>query len=170
MLENVKDYHGQHSVTFTINGVTRNTWTDWGLVPSSRHSEPINGIWSQKVTVGGVNGEEDLVRTYPYNAVNSYYKLRSAIENDNRDGIKSESGYDIFQPSSGSLSFIIADQDTSFCAKEQEILNFLHSRSGSMIFADDPSKVFQVRITVGSFSSSEKYSGLSISYYVLSEN
>ena len=90
VLPNV-DYMGEHSVTFTVNGVSRNTWTDWGLIPSSRHSEPMNPIWSQKETIAGVNGQEDLIRKYPYAAVNSYSKLKSALKNDYRDKILSDS-------------------------------------------------------------------------------
>lgn len=168
VLPNV-DYLGEHAVTFTVGGVSKNTWTDWGLVPSSRHSEPINSIWNQIVTIPGVNGQEDLIRKYPYNAVNSYSKLKAALKNDNRDKIKSDSGYDVYQPSSGSLSFIIADQTISFFKKEQEILNFLHNQVATMVFADDPAKTYTVRVTVGSFDSGDTYSGLSISYSVLSE-
>ena len=169
VLDNVDIYNGQHSVSFTIGGVTKNTWTDWGLIPSSRHSEPVYGIWSQKVSASGVNGQEDLIRKYPYTSVNSHAKLIESLNNDNRERILSESGYDIYQPTSGSLSFIIADQTVSFFKKEQEILNFMHNRTATMIFADDPSKVYKVRVAVGDFSSGSNYSGVSISYSVLQE-
>lgn len=168
VLPNV-DYLGEHSVTFTVNGVSRNTWTDWGLIPSSRHSEPVNGIWSQKVSIPGINGQEDLVRKYPYTAVNSYSKLKAALKNDYRDKIQSDSGYDIYQPSNGSLSFIIADQAVSFFKKEQEILNFLHNQVATMMFDDDSSKTYTVRVTVSSFDSGANYSGISIAYSVLNE-
>lgn len=163
-------YDGQHSVTFTnSSGESRNTWTDWGLIPSSRHSEPVNGIWSNKVSIPGVNGQEDLVRMYPNNSVNSYSKLRSEILNDNPTYIKNTYGYDIFQPSSGNLTFIIADQDESFFVKQQKILNFLHNQKMIMVLADDPSKRYTVRTTVGSFSSGDTFSSVSISYSVISE-
>lgn len=170
-MDRVYDYTGQHSVTFTNSaGESRNTWTDWGLIPSSRHSEPVNGIWSNKVTIQGVNGQEDLVRMYPNNAVNSYGKLRSEVLNDNPSYIKSTYGYDILQPSSGSLSFIIANQEESFFAKQQKILNFLHNQKMTMKFSDDVSKTYTVRTTVSSISSGDKFSSISISYSVLSEN
>ena len=169
-LSNVYEYTGQHSVTFTVNGVTKNTWSDWGLIPSSRHSEPVRGIWSQVVTIPGVNGQEDLVRKYPYNAVNSHSKLRNALKNDNRDKILSDNEYDIYQPMNGSLGFIIADQTESFFAKEQTIINYMHGKKGTMKFADDPSKTYTVLLSVESFSSSETFSSLSISYTVLNES
>lgn len=169
-LPNVYDYTGQHAVTFTVGGQSRNTWTDWGLIPSSRHSEPIHGVWSQATTVPGVNGQEDLVRKYPYNAVNSYSKLRNALKNDNRDKILSDSGYDIFQPMNGSLGFIIADQTESFFAKQQTITNFLHGKTGTMRFADDPNKTYSVLLTVESFDSGDTYSSLTIAYSVLNES
>ena len=167
--DNVYLYEGQHSVTFTVNGVSKNTWDDWGLIPSSRHSEPANEIWSQKVTVGGVNGEEDLVRMYPYRAVNSYALLKSAIQNDNREGIYNASGYDIYKAVSGSLAFMIADQKTNFFRKRQEILNFLHNQQAEMVFADDPEKIFLVRASVDSIESGEQYSSVSISYSIIDE-
>lgn len=167
VLPNV-DYQGEHSITFIVDGVSRNTWTDWGLVPSSRHSEPINSIWNQTVAIPGVNGQEDLVRKYPYAAVNSYSKLKAALKDDNRNKIKSDSGYDIYLPSSGNLSFIIADQRVSYFQKEREILNFLHNQSGTMKFADDPSKTYTCRFSVA-FSSGNDFSGLSVSYSVISE-
>lgn len=165
-------YNGEHSVTFTDESGenTYNTWTDWGLVPSSRPSEPVNSIWNNKVSVSGINGEEDLVRMYPFNSINSYSKLRSAIKYDNRDYIKTNYGYDIFQPSSGSLSYIIADQSESFFAKQQTLLNLLHNRTMKMKFKDDPSKTYTVRTTVESFSSGANYSTISISYSVINEN
>lgn len=170
-MDRVYDYTGQHSVTFTnTSGVSRNTWTDWGLIPSSRHSEPIGNIWSNKVTIPGVNGQEDLVRMYPNNAVNIYRKLRSELISDNPDYIKRAYGYDILQPSSGSLSFVIADQDEPFFTKSQKILDFLHNQRMTMQFADDPSKTYIVRTTVGSIQSGETFSSLSISYSVISES
>ena len=168
VLPNV-DYLGEHAVTFTVNGISKNTWTDWGLIPSSRHSEPVNGIWSQKETINGVNGEEDLIRRSPYNAVNSYSKLKDALKNDNRDQIKSDYGYDIYQPSTGSLSFIIADQSVSFFKKQQEILNFLHNQVATMKFVDDSFKTYTVRVTVSSFDNGQTYSGVSFAYSVLHE-
>lgn len=166
VLDNV-DYLGEHSVIFTKDGVSVNTWSDWGLVPSSRHSRPINSIWSQKTAIAGVNGDEDLVRPFPYKAVNSYELLKNAIQNDNPSKIKQQYGYDILQPSSGSLSFIIADQTKSFFKKQQEITNFLHNQKVSMKFTDDNSVTYTVRTTVD-FSSSSTYSGVSISYSVIS--
>ena len=161
-------YHGEHSVTFTNDsGVSVNTWTDWGLIPSSRHSEPINGIWSQAVSVPGINGQEDLVRMYPYTSVNSYSKLRSAITNDNRNYILSHYGYDIFQPANGSLSFVIADQEESFFTKQQTILNFLHNQRVTMRFSDNPSAAYTVRTTVTGNQNGASYSSISISYSVL---
>lgn len=165
----VYDYTGQHAVTFTVGGTARNTWTDWGLIPSSRHSEPVNGVWSNPATIPGVNGQEDLVRKYPYNAVNSYSKLRSALRNDNRAQFQSDDGYDIYQAASGSLGFIIADQTESFFAKQQEITNFLHGKTGTMVFADDPGKVYTVLLSVESFNNGDSFSSLMISYSVLSE-
>lgn len=169
VLDNVKEYTGQHSVTFTVDDVSKNTWTDWGLIPSSRHSEPVNSIWSQVVNVTGVNGQEDLIRKYPSNSVNSYSKLKNALKNDNRDKILSDEGYDIYQPSSGSLSFIIADQTVSFFKKQHEILNFLHNRIATMVLQDDPDKVYLVRVTVDSFSNGDSFSSMSISYSILDE-
>ena len=171
VLYNVQVYKGEHSVTFTKNGVSKNTWNDWGLIPSSRPSEPVNGIWSRGVSIDGVNGQEDLVRRQPYHAVNSTGLLNDALNNDNPAKIKTASGYryDLLTAAQGSLSFLIADQNHSFFAKQQEILNFLHNQSMSMKFSDDSSKTYTVRVTVDSFDSSPKYSGLTINYTVLNE-
>lgn len=163
----VYDYEGQHSVTFTVDGVSKNTWTDWGLIPSSRHSLPVNTVWSNYVNVSGTNGQENLVRIYSTNDVNSYSKLRSDIRNDNRDKILTDRGYDIFQPVNGSLSFIIADQEESFFAKQQKIVNYMHGRMASMVFTDKPETTYTILATVDSFSSADHFSNLTISYSVL---
>lgn len=168
-LDNVYSYDGQHSFTFTKGLVSKNTWTDWGLIPSSRHSEPLSAIWNQAVSTSGVNGEEDLIRLFPFSAVNNYYNLRSELIVDNRDSILENYGYDIFQPKSGSLSFIIADQTVSFFVKSQEIANFLHNQEVLMVPSDDPSTVYTVRTTVDSFDSGTNFSSLSISYSILNE-
>lgn len=165
----VYEYTGQHSVTFTVSGVTKNTWTDWGLIPSSRHSEPVHGVWNNTVTIQGVNGQEDLVRKYPYNAVNSYSKLRNALVNDHRSKIMSDSRYDIYLPMNGSLSFIIADQEESFFTKQQKIVNFLHGQTGTMKFQDDTNKTYSVLLAVDSMNSGENFSSITISYTVLND-
>ena len=169
ILYNVQIYKGEHSVTFTKGSVSKNTWDDWGLIPSSRPSEPVNGVWSKGVSIDGVNGQEDLVRRQPYHAVNSTALLNDAINNDNPAYIKSNNGYDLLMSAQGSLAFLIADQNTSFFAKRQEILNFLHNQSMTMVFRDDPSKTYTVRVTVDAFDSGAKYSSMSINYTVLSE-
>lgn len=162
-------YNGEHSVTFSnASNEIRNTWTDWGLVPSSRHSEPIEELWSQTATVGGVNGQEDLVRLSPFFAVNSYSRLRESIRNDNRDYIKTNLGYDIYKPMTGNLSFIIADQETSFFVKTQEIVNFLDNKIMRMAFNDDPSNEYTVRTTVENVNNSTKFSSIEIGYSVIS--
>lgn len=166
-MDGVYIYDGDHSVTFINDaGESRNTWTDWGLIPSSRYSEPINEIWANKVSIPGINGQEDLVRMSPYTSVNSYSNLRSSVINDNRDYIKEEYGYDIYKPTSGSLSFIIADQEESFFAKKQAILNFLHNQRMRMVFSDIPSDVYIVRTTVA-FQSGAQFSSVNISYSVI---
>ena len=163
-------HNGEHSVTFVNEaGERRNTWLDWGLIPSSRPSEPVNPVWNKFVAINGINGQEDLIRMYPTSSVNSYSKLRASVLNDNREYIKSYYGYDIFQASSGSLAFVIGDQEVSFFAKEQMILNFLHNQKMTMTFMDDTSKTYTVRTTVDSFTNGKNYSSLVISYTVLSE-
>ena len=170
-MDRVYIYDGKHSVTFTNeDGVSRNTWTDWGLIPSSRPSEPVNGIWSNKASIPGVNGQEDLVRMYPNNAVNSYGKLKSELKNDHPTYIKSTYDYSIQQAPSGSLSFVIADQEETFFEKSQEILNFLHNRKMKMKFADDTRKTYTVRTTVSALQSGDTFSSIGISYSVLSES
>lgn len=169
LLSNVQIYKGEHSIDFTKGNVTKNTWSDWGLIPSSRHSEPVNGIWSKSVSIDGVNGQEDLVRYHSYYAINSTELLNQFIVSDNPASIKSRFGYDLYLPSQGSLSFIIADQTKSFFSKQQEILNFLHNQSLLMAFTDDNLKTYTVRTSVSSFNSGAKYSGLTIDYTVISE-
>lgn len=173
-LDNVQLYEGQYSVSFTVDGVTKNTWTDWGLIPSTRHSEPVNGVWSQAVTAPGTNGENNLVRLYPYSVANNTKALKGALRKDNRDRILSEEkyagkyhAYDIFQPKSGALSFIIADQTVSFFEKQKEIANFMHCKNGTMTMDSYPGETLNVFITVEGPSSGETYSSVSISYSIL---
>lgn len=168
-LDNVYEYTGQHAIIFNDGSVTKNTWTDWGLIPTSRHSEPIHPVWSNAVSVDGINGEEDLVRHLPYNAVNNSDKLQSALLNDNPEHILSADKYDILQPSSGSLSFYIADQTVSYFKKVQELANYFHGRKLTMIFTDDPTIQYLIRATVESVESGKNFSGISISYSVLNE-
>ena len=168
-LSNVYEYFGQHSITFTVDGVSKNTWTDWGLIPSSRFSEPINGVWSQVVETNGINGQANLVRAYPYSVVNSSVKMEQALREDNRNSILAAKGYDLLMPSNGSFSFIIADQTVSYFQKRQEITNYMHGKSGTVVFADDPGKIYTVRLSVESFDSGSTFSGVSISYSIINE-
>lgn len=161
-------YNGEYSVTFMKSlSDRRNTWIDWGLVSSSRFPEPLNQIWSNKVTLGGISGEEDLVRMYPYGTINSYSNFRSAIVNDNRLYIMDNYEYDLYQPVSGQLSFTIADQETSFFKKQQDILAYLHNQEMDMFFSYAASEIYHVRTTVDSFTNGANFSSVSISYSIV---
>lgn len=163
-----------HSITFTSeDGTSKNTWTDWGLIPSTRHSMAKREVWSNKVDVVGVNSQPDLVRPYHVSLglnVNSYSGLTNLINKDTDDYATTTYEYSILKNGSGSFNFIVADQDRSWITIYSEIMNFMHGQKTKMIFADDdPDTVYNVLITVGGFQSGNNFSQISISYSLVAE-
>lgn len=162
----------QYSINFTDDqGVTKNTRTDWGLIPASRPSVGRQEIWSNPVSIPGINGQADLVRPYPFPTVNSYYEFREALVNDNPTYSQQTNELSLLQNGSGSFSFIIADQTRPWIAIYEEILNFMHNRHMrfqlDLAPEDDrsemSSKTYYGRTSV-SFSNGNDYSKIQIDY------
>lgn len=162
----------QYSINFTDDqGVTKNTFTDWGLIPASRPSVGRQEIWSNPVSLPGINGQIDLVRPYPYPSVNNYHEFRTALVNDNPTYSQQTNGLSLLQNGSGSFSFIIADQTRSWMVIYEDILNFMHNRHMSFQLDLSPeidkttisSTTYYGRISV-SFSNGASFSKIQIDY------
>lgn len=134
-----------HSVQFSRNGVAKNTWADWYLVPSSR---PVINPPSPKtisVDIPGANGVIDLTEVV--------------------------SGDVVYENRTGSLEFIVMNTGTGSKEKPMEwfelyteIMDFLHGRVVALTLEDEPNYFYEGRCSVSGWTSGENYSTITIDY------
>ncbi len=127
-----------HSVTFG----DKNTWDDWGLIPTVRPSvappELIETDAGADSSDGDIDTTDVLGQTY-------------------------------FGLSKGSLNFLVYNKATvthayhGWAAVQSKVMNHLHNRRCRMILDDDPDYYYEGRFQV-SFSTGKNFSSVTISY------
>lgn len=130
------DYLGYGSNSDGRAHLDRNTWEDWGLIPTSR---PIVVPPEQKITkieIPGTSGDLDLT-----------YEIVP---------------YPIFQNRTGSWEFKVAS-DKPWFVLQQEIGSYLHGRDVRVILKDDPSYYYTGVCHIESWNSANDGSGSTIS-------
>lgn len=118
----------------------RNTWEDWGLVPTS---PPIVAPPKQKrssVEIPGTSGNVDL----------SYILAP----------------WPTFQSTTGNWDFYITDRSIPLSALERKIGSFLHGRDVRVVLQDDPAYYYEGICEIGSINRANdgSYSTISINY------
>lgn len=144
-----------HSLTFTDQktGEAKNTWDDWHLVPSSRPSFAMPKLKSYTQDIPGANGKID---------------LSSAL-----------TGYEAYDNRTGSIEFIVMNQDldtslgdrygyltgtSGWSSAKASIANFVHGKQMKVEYEDASNWYFLGRVTVNEWKSSEKYSTITLDY------
>lgn len=123
-----------HSVTFG----TKNTWKDWKIVPSTRPVINPPPVKTQYVDIPGGNGSLDLTES-----------LIGRAAYGNR---------------TGSIEFIVADQDTPWVDIYQDIMNYVHGRRMTLVLEDDPDHYYTGRFAVNAWKSNKDWSRITIDY------
>lgn len=135
-------YNGEHSITFiSTNGTSKNTWTDWHLIPSARPTIQPPPPQTFTLEIPGRSGKLDF----------SDYIFNSPVFN-NREG---------------SFEFIVDHENTnyiSWSATKEEILNFIHARWFKVILQDEPDYYYEGRITIDELKSNSDWSVITFKY------
>lgn len=135
-------YNGEHSITFkaTDGSFTKNTWTDWFLIPTERPTITVPVEKTKFVEIPGRTGSYDL-----------------------SDYLREQTTY---PDRTGSFEFIIDNDHLGWFTIYSDIASYIHGQRLKMVFSDDPNYYYLGRFTVEKFSSEEHNSKLSISYRV----
>ena len=132
-------YEGAHSITFG----TKNSWTDWHLIPSTRPVFEPPSPKTNYVDIPGMNGSLD---------------LSEAV-----------SGKPVYENRKGSFEFIV---DLQYQNKESwirlysEIMAYLHGRRLEAYLDDQPYYRYVGRYDVASWTDTDGYSTITIDYDV----
>lgn len=135
-------YNGEHSVTFiNEDDVSKNSWTDFLLVPTSRPvvSLPEGQEFTQEIP--GRNGKIDFQN---YIVPQTVFKNRT-----------------------GELEFLIDhdnDNYRSWTTTKNEIVDFMHGKWLRMILEDEPDFYYEGRFYIKEWKNNSDWSTLTISY------
>lgn len=137
-------YNEEHSITFIREGIEKNTWKDWRLVPTSKPYFSPPSVKTHYVDVPGSNGIIDLTEVV--------------------------SGSPNYSNREGSFEFLIDSEPGPNFSQQMyhDIMNYLHGREADVIILDDPEYKYHGRFSVNGISSSEQQtnSNITIDYSV----
>lgn len=126
-----------HSITFG----DKNTWDDWGLIPSSRPVFSPPPVRTKYIEIPGADGELDLTTVL--------------------------TGRPAYGNRVGSFEFIVADQTRNqWFELYSRITNYLHGRRMQAVLEDDPGFFYDGRFSVNQWQSNPSFSTIVIDYSV----
>jgi hypothetical protein len=132
-----------HSVTFG----DKNTWDDWHLVPSSRPIFAPPTVKTKTIEIPGGNGVLDLSEAL--------------------------TGYPVYNNRTGSLKFIVVDDNfepvsthTEWYNAYSAIMDYLHGQKLKAILEDDKEYYYEGRFAANNWDFSKNYSTIEIEYDV----
>lgn len=126
-----------HSITFG----TKNTWTDWHLIPSSRPVFRPPPLKEKFIDIPGINGMLDLSTLFT-------------------------GGEPVYGNRTGSFEFIVDNDFLSWDVAYSAIMNYLHGRNIQAFLEDDPDWTYQGRFAVNDWLSAKSNSIIVIDYNV----
>ena len=135
-----------HSIIFTKNSTTKNTWNDFHLIPSSRPVVSIPSRSFKYVDIPGRNGSLDL----------SNYITGGSVPYTDRSG-----GFEFV---------VIRDYDgividnRSWVERKNELVSFFDGSVMHMTLEDEPDYYYIGRISVESWQTGEAFSTIAINY------
>ena len=143
-------YNGQHAMTFYDNSlstpVSKNTWTDWKLIPTERPTFAPPKRKETILNVPGANGSIDLSEAL--------------------------TGFSVYENRQGSFTFIV-DPDYSpfngsWVSAYSEISNFLNGRTLKCVLSDDPDYYYEGMFKLSNWDSKSDgtWSEITIDYNV----
>lgn len=132
-----------HSVSFISDIATKNTYSNWHLVPSSRPTITMPYTKTTYVDIPGASGKLDLSETL--------------------------TKYPIYDNRTGSIDFYVLNDwqtnEKSWVGLYEEIARFVHGKKLKMVLEDDPDHYYEGRFDVTWESdNSGKWSSVSFDY------
>ena len=128
-----------HSITFTNSeGITKNTWDDWHLIPTSR---PVFNPPSVKTKYLELPGSSRII--------------------DFSEAVKK---YPLYGSREGSLEFMVENGHSEWYELYYEILRFLNGKRMQVSSEDDISYYYEGRFSVNEWKSDKHYSIIAIDY------
>ena len=129
-----------HSLIFIDGNITRNTWDNWHLIPSSRPVIARPSVTYKYVEVPGMDGSLDL----------SNYLV----------------GRPTYSDCSGSFEFYVENDYGDWPSRKSEISSFLDGRTLRMYLEDDPQHYYIGRFFFKDWKSGATNSTVTIDYRV----
>lgn len=136
-----------HSINFTIDGVTYNTWDSWRLIPYPRPSVAMPKVRTKYLDIPGMNGQMDISEIL--------------------------TGKPLYENRTGSWEFYISRRPFEngishrWTTTWREIADAIHGKRGTMWLEDDPYYAFTGRFALNErFSAQKDYSKITIEYTV----
>lgn len=129
-----------HSIIFVDGRISKNTWDNWHLIPSSRPVVSRPSINFKYIDIPGMDGSLD---------VTNYL-----------------TGKPSYSDCSGSFEFIVANDYGDWPSRKSELSSFLDGREMKMYLEDDPQYYYIGRFSLAAWNSGANYSTVSISYRV----
>lgn len=127
-----------HSLIFIDGNITRNTWDNWHLIPSSRPVVVRPTATYKYVDVPGMDGSLDLTD----------YLI----------------GRPTYSDCSGSFEFYVANDYGDWVSRKNEIASFLNGRVLKMYLEDDPIYYYEGRFYLRDWKSGGSFSSVTIEY------
>lgn len=127
-----------HSIIFRVNGVSKNTWDDWKLIPTSRPIVPPREVKTRTVEIPGMNGIIDLTE-----------ELTGAV---------------LYGTTPVQFDFAVVDDDpnTDWVSRYNTFVNFLHGRRAIFVLEDELDYFYEGRFTVD-WKTGKNFSGVTFS-------
>lgn len=114
-----------YSLTFTVNGVTKNTWTDWRMIPDTPPAIPYPELNTNYIDIPGRSGGPLDLTGIPFNKL-TYKRM------------------------SGSWNFLVEPLTSSTRKNLYEALcQYFNGKVGKVRTEEDPNHYFLGRFTVG---------------------
>lgn len=126
------------NITDEVSEVTKNTWTDWHLVPNERPSIAPPEVKTEYVDIPGMNGSLDYTE---------------ALAGETRYGNRI-----------GSWTFIVVNGYQKWHTLYDELRSFLHGKKLSVSLQEQPNYIYTGRLELDAWKSGEHYSTIGIKY------
>ena len=126
-----------HSITFG----NKNTWDDWGLIPTSRPVFPPPQTKEKIIDIPGADGALDISTVLT-------------------------GGVQVYANRTGKFDFIVENNSLSIDELTYEIMTFLHGRTMRAYLEDDPEYYYEGRFKISGWGVSEIAPMISIEYSV----
>lgn len=123
-----------------VSVVTKNTWDDWFLIPTSRPVINPPPTKTQYVDLTGSNGQLDLT--------------------------DSLSGFPVYGVSTGSWEFLVDNDHRPWLDIYNEVKAFLHGKRKVMYWEEDPAYEYEGRFSVNEWKSEQHNSKITIDYTI----